>query len=90
MTAGMGWIAIAIVIFSRWTPHGILLGGLLFGGVTAFGLRMQMVGIAGMSYLLYFWAMLPYIVTLVALTVATARGGKSGKPASLGVPYLRE
>lgn len=89
MTAGRGWIAVAMVIFAGWSPWRLALGAWLFGGLVAVQFRFQALGIDADIYLL---KMLPYVLTLVVLVVA-ARGPwglKLGAPASLGKPFARE
>ena len=88
MTAGRGWIAIAVVIFSMWRPQWALIGAFLFGGVDAFQLRLQAIGI-GIPY--HILMMMPYVVTIIVLVIVStgARRKKIGAPASLGVPYIR-
>jgi ABC-type uncharacterized transport system permease subunit len=87
MTAGRGWIGIALVIFAGWNPLLAMLGSYLFGGVTALSLRIMA---TGTSVPPYFLNMLPYALTVLVLILA-ARGkrGASG-PAGLGVAYDRE
>lgn len=89
MTAGRGWIAIALVLFATWDPAKALIGAYLFGGITALGLRLQAVG-AHISP--DFLKMLPYLLTIVVLffTSTETLKRKAGAPASLGVPYSRE
>jgi len=95
MTAGQGWIALGLVIFSRWDPLRAAAGAYLFGAIRRLPLDLQ--GIPGPFFknpnLGYFLDMLPYLFTvLVLVVVATrraARGGKGGAPASLGLPYTR-
>jgi simple sugar transport system permease protein len=84
ITAGRGWIAIALVYFSQWQPGRILLGALLFGGVNALQLRLQAQG-ADVPF--QFMLMLPYVLTILVL-IGIARSGKG--PAALCVPYRRE
>jgi ABC-type uncharacterized transport system permease subunit len=87
MTAGRGWIAIALMIFSAYNPLGALGGALLFGGVSAIALRAQAAGTAISPFLLN---MLPYVLTVLALLMTIRRNrGKPG-PAALGVAYDRE
>lgn len=87
MTAGRGWIAVALMIFSGYNPIGVLAGSLLFGAVSAIALRAQAAGTAISPFLLN---MMPYILTVLALLVTTRRNrGKPG-PAFLGVAYGRE
>ncbi|MGE0553695.1 MAG: ABC transporter permease [Gemmatimonadales bacterium] len=70
MTAGRGFIAIAIVVLGRWRPLGVLLGALLFGGTTALQFAFQAMGLA-VPY--QFFLMLPYLVALVALAGVVGR-----------------
>jgi ABC-type uncharacterized transport system permease subunit len=90
MTAGRGWIAIALVIFSGWRPMWLLFGAYLFGFVDALGFRMQVSGAAPIDP--HFLNMLPYLATLgvlmLASTAATRR--RFGAPRTLGVAYDRE
>jgi len=90
MTAGRGWIAVALVIFSIWNPLRATLGAYLFGGVGALQLRMQAAGSRIPAPLLL---MLPYLLTIAVLFVISAKKGKGmlqGAPAGLGQPYSRE
>jgi simple sugar transport system permease protein len=89
MTAGRGWIAIALVLFATWDPVKALIGAYLFGGITALGLRLQAVG-AHISP--DFLKMLPYLLTIIVLffTSTDSLKRKVGAPASLGVSYSRE
>jgi len=83
MTAGRGYIALATVILGRYTPGGVFLAALLFGVANGAQIRLQALGVELPMQLL---AMLPYVITLLAL-LATAR--RSREPESLGVPYIR-
>jgi ABC-type uncharacterized transport system permease subunit len=77
MTAGAGWIALAIVVFASWRPWRLLIGAYLFGGVTVLQLNLQAAGIAiPVEYL----AMSPYIATILVLVLMSA--GRA--PGSLG------
>lgn len=89
MTAGRGWIAVALVIFSTWNPGRAALGALLFGGVDVLGLRMQAIGVTIPSF---FIRMLPYIFTILVLVLITgsSRRVKTMVPGALGIPYDRE
>ena len=90
MTAGRGWIAVALVIFGTWHPARAAIGAYLFGGVEALQLRMQAAGSSIPASLLL---MLPYLMTLIVLTVISIRKGKGtglGAPAALGNPFRRE
>lgn len=89
MTAGRGWIAVALVIFSRWRPGRALLGALLFGGIEALIPRLQAAGATVPTFILQ---MLPYLATFAVLiyVALTTRLGTSSGPAALGTPYVRE
>jgi len=80
MTAGAGWIALAIVVFASWKPWRILLGAYLFGGVTVLQLNLQAAGAKVPVELL---SMSPYLITIAVLVVISARG-HHGAPAALG------
>jgi ABC-type uncharacterized transport system permease subunit len=83
LTAGAGYIAVALVYFGGWRPTGILLGALLFSTVTAIQLRMQVLGVQIPSD---FAVMLPYVLTIVALTFSANR---ARQPAALDKPFER-
>jgi simple sugar transport system permease protein len=86
MTAGRGWIALAIVVFASWLPWRAALGAYLFGGLTILQLHAQSAGVALPPQLL---AALPYILTIVVLVVImSVRKGGSAGPQSLGVPFV--
>ena len=79
MTAGVGWIALALVVFASWKPWRLLLGAYLFGGITQLQLNLQGAGVAiPVEYL----AMSPYLITILVLVILSA--DKSAAPASLG------
>ena len=84
MTAGRGFIALAVVIFGRWQAHGALLAALFFGAATALQFRLQARGVA-IPYPVFL--MLPYIVTLGVLAFAM---GRVAAPGDLGRAYERE
>jgi len=87
MTAGRGWIALALVVFGAWLPVRAMLGAYLFGGITIFQLHSQAFGIAIDPQLL---SMLPYISTIVVLVAISLNKGNSNKlnaPACLGKPF---
>lgn len=83
MVAGRGWMALVLVMFSKWNPLRALGGALLFGGADALQLRIQALSI-GIPY--HFLIMFPYVVTLVVL-IGVSR--KAERPSSLAVPYSR-
>ena len=88
MTAGRGWIAVALVIFATWDPLRAAFGAYLFGGVNALQLHLQATGTSLPTYLLL---MAPYAFTIVVLVLAsqgTARK-RLGAPAALSIPYSR-
>ncbi len=89
MSAGRGWIAVALVIFAQWNSTRALAGAYLFGGINAVQLRMQAMGTSLSPHLLM---MLPYIFTIIVLIFATMRleKGSTPEPEALGVPYDRE
>lgn len=84
MSAGRGFIALAIVIFGRWRPGGVCAAALFFGGAIALQFHLQALGSA-LPY--QFVLMLPYILTLLALAFA---GAKLAAPAALGEAYRRD
>lgn len=83
MTAGRGYIALATVILGRYCPGGVFLAALLFGVANGAQIRLQALGVELPMQLL---AMLPYVITLLAL-LATSR--RSREPESLAKPYIR-
>lgn len=82
MTAGRGWIAVALVIFAFWRPGRAVFGAYLFGGIMALQLRLQALGANLPSSLLL---MLPYTLTILVLLLSSARGKGRTAPAALGV-----
>lgn len=90
MTAGRGWIAIALVIFASWRPMWLLAGAYMFGLVDALRFRMQVGGEAIINP--YFLNMLPYLATLavLVLTSSAASRRRFGAPSALGTAYDRE
>jgi general nucleoside transport system permease protein len=91
VTAGRGWVAIALVILGRWNPLLVLGGAFLFGLTDALQLRVQAAGgglNAAVPYELF--QALPYVVTLVVMTVSAVRARRDAKPAALGVPFVKE
>jgi general nucleoside transport system permease protein len=85
MTAGRGWVAVALVIFAGWDPVRAAGGALLFGGVEALAPRLQAAGVTLPPAIL---AMAPYLLTIVALAFASR--GRSRIPGALGLAYDRE
>lgn len=83
MTSGRGYIALAAVILGRYTPFGTLGAAFLFGAANALQIRLQAIGVPLPTQAL---AMLPYVITLVALVTSI---GKNQKPESLSKPFIR-
>jgi simple sugar transport system permease protein len=84
MTAGRGFIALAVVIFARWHPVGALGASLLFGAAEALQFRLQAIGV---DIPFQFLAILPYVLTVVALVSIV---GRSVQPVALTRPYIKE
>ena len=82
LSAGRGWIAVALVIFAFWHPLRAVLGAYLFGGVMAFQFRLQATGTHVSSSLLL---MLPYALTIIVLVVSSKMGKGDKAPAFLGI-----
>jgi simple sugar transport system permease protein len=80
MTAGRGFIAIALVIFARWNPLWAVVGALLFGGAEALQLQLQAAGAVVSPFLMN---MVPYLLTLLVL-IAWGSHRQSAAPAALG------
>ncbi|KQZ97699.1 MULTISPECIES: ABC transporter permease [Rhizobium/Agrobacterium group] len=87
MSAGRGWIALALVVFASWRPWRVLAGGYLFGAVTIGQLHAQAFGIGVPSQLL---SALPYVATIVVLIIIShnRRTTLINTPASLGKPFV--
>ncbi len=86
MTAGRGWIALALVVFSAWRPGRLLVGALLFGGVTILQLHAQALGLFAVPAQLL--SMLPYLATILVLAlIAGGLRRRSEAPACLGKPF---
>jgi ABC-type uncharacterized transport system permease subunit len=85
MTAGRGWIALALVVFASWRPWRVVIGAVLFGGVTI----MQLAGQAkGWTIPSQFLSMMPYIATIIVLVAISSRGRvQFGAPAHLGKSF---
>jgi general nucleoside transport system permease protein len=88
MTAGRGWIAVALVIFATWDPLRAVVGAYLFGGVNALQLHLQA---SGTGLPVYLMLMAPYVFTIVVLVFATRETARRrlGAPAALSVSYSR-
>ena len=89
MSAGRGWIALALVVFATWLPKRVLVGAYLFGTVWIMGLYVQGLGVAIPSQLL---SSLPYLVTIAALIIISGNRTltKVNTPACIGQPFAPE
>ena len=88
MTAGRGWVALALVVFATWAPRRVAVGAYLFGTVWIMGLYAQGVGLGIPPQLL---ASLPYLVTIAALILISGNRAltKVNTPACIGRPSCR-
>jgi|TARA_B100001093_G_scaffold219873_1_gene210830 simple sugar transport system permease protein len=88
MTSGRGWIALALVIFGGWKPYRTALGALLFGFLEALVPRLQTYGFEISPYII---KITPYIITIIVLVLLTIyKGGRTGSPSNIGIPFFRE
>ena len=89
MTAGRGWIALALVVFATWNPLKILVGAMIFGGLTIIQFHMQAVGL---RIPVQFLTALPYLVTIIVLVVISrdSRKIRLNTPSSLGKSFYKE
>jgi simple sugar transport system permease protein len=87
MTAGRGWIALALVVFSSWLPLRLVGGAYLFGAVTILQLHTQALGFGIPSQLM---SSLPYLATVIVLVLISRTRGRAGSasPASLGMAFV--
>jgi simple sugar transport system permease protein len=87
MTAGRGWIALALVVFASWLPGRLAIGAYLFGAVTILQLHAQGAGFGIPSQLM---SSLPYLATIIVLVLISRRRGSAGSaaPASLGLVFV--
>ena len=87
MTAGRGWIALALVVFAGWRAGRLLVGAYFFGILMALELYAKAAGFSILPS--QFWAAMPYLMTVVVLAVISARERiGSNAPACLGKPFL--
>lgn len=86
MSAGRGWIALALVVFATWRPWRVLVGAYLFGGITILQLHAQAFGIGVPSQVM---SMLPYVATIVVLVLISRDRNKIrlNAPACIGKPF---
>lgn len=82
----IGWLAIALVIFTVWKPTLAILGSIVFGALYVASSYIVGVSFAGKEL----FKMLPYIVTIIVLVITSMRSKKHQPPAGLGLPYFRE
>jgi simple sugar transport system permease protein len=87
MTAGRGWIALALVVFATWLPGRVVLGALLFGAVSILQLHAQALGVGIPSQ---FLSMLPYLTTILVLVIISRNRIllRVNTPACLGQPFV--
>jgi simple sugar transport system permease protein len=87
MTAGRGWIALALVVFASWRPVRVVAGAYLFGTVMILGFYVQGLGLGIPSQ---FLSSLPYIVTIAALVIISGNRAltRTNTPAALGQPFV--
>jgi len=83
LTAGQGFIAVALVYFGGWRPYGVLIGAMIFSFVNALQLRINVIGV---DIPAEFAVMAPYVITIIALVFASKR---TEKPTALTVPFQR-
>ncbi|MEM0946362.1 MAG: ABC transporter permease [Pseudomonadota bacterium] len=86
MTAGAGWIALAIVVFASWRAGRVLLGAYLFGGITVLQLNLQA---AGVKIPVEYLSMSPYLITILVLVIISSDRARASlaAPASLGKSF---
>jgi len=87
MTAGRGWIALALVVFASWRPVRLAAGAYLFGAVTILGFHAQSLGVRIPSQ---FISSLPYLATILVLVIISSNrlAVRANTPASLGKPFV--
>lgn len=84
ITAGAGWIALAIVVFAAWRPWRALIGAYLFGGISVLQLNLQA---AGARIPVEYLSMSPYVITILVLVIMSAGKGRGGRgKAALNAP----
>ncbi|MGL4319906.1 MAG: ABC transporter permease [Paracoccaceae bacterium] len=84
ITAGAGWIALAIVVFASWRPWRVLVGAYLFGGITVLQLNLQA---AGADIPVEYLSMSPYLITILVLVIMSRGRSGLGAPAALGQTF---
>ena len=88
MTAGRGWIALALVVFATWKPERVLIGAYIFGGVTILQMNLQALGLRFPGQ---FFSMAPYVATIIVLVFISSNKLriKLSAPASLTIPFYK-
>ena len=88
MTAGRGWIALALVVFATWKPNRILIGAYIFGGVSIMQMNLQAFGLSIPGQ---FFNMAPYLATMIVLVLISSNKIriKLSAPASLTKPFFK-
>ena len=86
MTAGRGWIALALVVFATWKPWRLLVGAYIFGGVAIMQMNLQALGVELPGQI---FNMMPYIATLIVLVFISSNKVrlKLSAPSCLNIPY---
>ena len=92
---GLGWIAVALIIFSTWSPVKAIFGACLFGVLKGLSIKFQGIHLAflgmNLSISSQIMDMLPYVMTVLVLVFTTVRHKHGSQaPAALGKPYFRE
>jgi simple sugar transport system permease protein len=89
LTAGRGWIALALVVFAAWKPFRLLVGAYIFGAVMTLEVHAKAAGGIFSALPSELWAALPYLATVIVLVIISLRrSGNSGAPACLGKPFI--
>ena len=89
MSAGRGWIALALVVFAAWKPFRLLVGAYIFGAVMTLEVHAKAAGGIFSALPSELWAALPYLATVIVLVIISLRrSGNSGAPACLGKPFI--
>ena len=86
MTAGRGWIALALVVFATWRPWRLLVGAYIFGGVAIMQMNLQAIGVKLPGQ---FFNMMPYLATIIVLVFISSNKLrlKLSAPSSLNIPF---
>ena len=86
MTAGRGWIALALVVFATWKPWRLLVGAYIFGGVAIMQMNLQAIGVKLTGQ---FFNMMPYLATIIVLVFISSNKLrlKLSAPSSLNIPF---